>query len=200
MSRTILRIESSINGGRSVSHQLTDEIIARLTAADPDAKIVTRNLAETALPAIDAAWLGAVSTAPAERSDAQRDLAVLSDTLIAEVMADDVLVIGMPVYNFAIPAQLKSWVDHLARAGVTFRYTAGGPVGLIEDTSAIIAMASGGTGMGTGIDFATPYLRHILGFIGIDDVQVVAADRVASDADAAMNAARDAIKNLRVAA
>jgi len=200
MSRTILRIDSSIKGGQSVSRQLTDEIIARLTAADPNAKIVTRNLVETALPAIDAAWLDAVSTTDGDRSGAQRDLAALSDTLIAEVMAADVLVIGMPVYNFAIPAQLKSWVDHVSRAGVTFHYTANGPVGLIAGTSAIIAMASGGTGMGTGVDFASPYLRHVLGFVGIDDVQVVAADRVASDADAAIKAARDAIKALHVAA
>ncbi|MGB8622565.1 MAG: NAD(P)H-dependent oxidoreductase, partial [Paracoccaceae bacterium] len=194
MTQTILRIDSSIKGDQSVSRQLSDRIVARLTEAAPDSRVVTRDLADLDLPMINGDWLGAVFTPEGERSAEQQRTAELSDRLIAEVKAADVLVIGLPVYNFALPAQLKAWVDHLCRKGETFYYTDSGPVGLVENTRAIIAMTSDGTQMGSEIDFATPYLRHILGFIGITDVQVVAADRMAFDRDAAIGAAREAVE------
>jgi FMN-dependent NADH-azoreductase len=117
-------------------------------------------------------------TAPDQRNALQRAALVESDALVAELMATDVLVIGVPIYNFGIPAKLKAWVDMVARARVTFRYTEDGPVGLLRGKRAYFVVASGGTAVGSAIDFATGYLRHVLGFLGIDDVEIVAADRV----------------------
>ena len=102
----------------------------------------------------------------------------------------------MSIYNFGVPAALKAWIDQIARAGVTFKYTENGPVGLLDGKRAIIAVASGGTEVGSEIDFATGYMRHIMGFIGIHDVEVVAADQLMLDADAANSKAAEQIKSL----
>ncbi|MHC0054267.1 FMN-dependent NADH-azoreductase [Actibacterium sp. D379-3] len=199
MPKTILRIDSSIKGAQSLSKQLSDDIIARLTAANPDASVTTRDLADMDLPMIDGGWIGAAFTPAEDRTPEQAATLALSDTLIAEVKAADVLMIGLPIYNFAAPAQLKTWIDHLCRAGETFRYSEAGPEGLVKGTRAIIAVASNGTQMGSEIDFASSYLQHMLGFIGITDVQFVAADRMAIDPEASMKAANDAIAGLTVA-
>jgi FMN-dependent NADH-azoreductase len=200
MSQTILRIDSSIKGGDSVSRKLTDDIIAKITAADPGATVVTRDLAELSLPMINGAWLGAVFTPEADRSDEQSATAALSDTFIAELKAADTVVIGLPIYNFALPAQLKSWIDHITRAGVTFSYSENGPVGLVEDKRVIVAYASNGTRLGSEVDFASSYLKHMLGFIGITNVEFVAADHMAIDAEASMKAANEAIAQLKLPA
>jgi hypothetical protein len=105
---------------------------------------------------------------------------------VAELKAADTLVIGLPIYNFGVPAALKAWVDQVARAGVTFKYSEYGPKGLLEGKRAIVAVASGGTEAGSDIDFATGYIRHVLGFIGITDVEFVTADRLMLDADGTM--------------
>ncbi|MCV2882351.1 FMN-dependent NADH-azoreductase [Actibacterium sp. XHP0104] len=196
MTRTILRIDSSIKGPQSVSRQLTDKVIARLTADAPDATVVTRDLAALPAPMIDGGWLGAVFTDADQRNADQTQVAALSDTLIDEVKAADTIVIGLPIYNFNMPAQLKAWLDQLTRAGVTFRYTENGPVGLVENTRAIVVMTSDGTKMGSEIDFATPYLKHLLGFIGITDVQFVAADAMVHDREATLKAAHEAVERL----
>ena len=140
---------------------------------------------------IDGEWLGAAFTPADGRSDAQSARVALSDELIAELKAADTVVIGVPIYNFAPPAQLKTWFDHVARAGITFQYSEAGPKGLLEGKKAYLVMASNGTQMGSGIDFATPWLRHMLGFIGIDDVEAIAADRQGAneEAEAEANAA-----------
>ncbi|MEM7499017.1 MAG: NAD(P)H-dependent oxidoreductase, partial [Pseudomonadota bacterium] len=129
------------------------------------------------LPLIDETWIGANVTDPAERSAAQEEALTLSETLIGEIEAADTLVIGVPIYNFGVPAAFKAWIDLIARARRTFRYTENGPVGLLEGKRAILVVASGGTEVDGGIDFATPWLRHVLGFIGIHDVEVIKADR-----------------------
>lgn len=199
MTSRILRIDSSIKGAESVSRQLTDRIIARLSAAHPGAEIVTRDLAQLPPPAISGNWLGAVYT-PAEARDAeQQEAAKLTGEMIAELKAADVVVIGLPVYNFAVPAPLKAWLDHLAVKGETFHYTEEGPVGLVEGTRAIIAMSSDGTEQGSAIDFATPYLRHMLTFFGITEIDVIAADRLAFDREAGLKAANDAVEALTLA-
>ena len=113
-----------------------------------------------------------------------------SDTLVAELEAADVLVIGTPIYNFAIPAALKAWFDQVARPRVTFRYTEDGSVGLLGGKKAYIVVASGGVPVGSPVDFATPYIRHMLGFLGISDVEIVAADSLLSRGDEAIEAAR----------
>jgi FMN-dependent NADH-azoreductase len=180
MTRRILQIDASARYEGSVTRELTTRIVKTLGG-----DVTTRDL-NTAIPHVDETWVGANFTPAEARSDAQRATLALSDTLIGEIEAADVLVIGTPVYNFGIPASLKAWIDMIARAGVTFRYTENGPEGLLKGKRAIIALSTGGTPVGSEIDFASGYLRHILGFIGIDDVEVVAADRVMADADAAM--------------
>jgi FMN-dependent NADH-azoreductase len=149
----------------------------------PNSEVITRDLSLNGVPAIDEDWIGANFTPAADRSAAQKDLLALSDTLIAEIMHSDTLVFGMPIYNFGIPAALKAWVDQISRVGITFNYTETGPKGLLAGKKAIIVAASGGTTVDSDIDFATPYLRHLLGFIGIFDVEVIAADSLMANPD-----------------
>ncbi len=174
---TILRIDASMRHEGSVTRDLAD----RLIAARPAAEIIVRDLAADPLPQIDAAWIAANFTDPAERSDEQTARLALSDTLVSELRAADEIVIGVPIYNFGVPAALKAWVDLVARARETFRYGENGPVGLLDGKRATLVLASGGTGFGSEIDFATPWLRHVLGFIGITDVTIIAADRLMVD-------------------
>lgn len=195
----ILRVDASIKGENSVSRKLSDQIVARLSAAHPGAEVVTRDVT-TGLAPIDGAWLGAVFTPAEARSPEQAAIAALPDALLAEVRAADVLVIGAPVYNFAIPAQLKIWIDQLARKGETFTYTETGPVGLLTGKRAYIALASDGTKLGSEIDFASGYLRHILGFLGITDVHVVAADAIVFAPEETLKKAQSAIEALPLAA
>ncbi len=184
----ILRIETSIKGDASVSRKLTDRIIARLTKTHSGATVATRDLSE-GVPQIDGAWIGAVFTPAADRTPEQAQIAAYSDALLDEVKAADILVIALPVYNFGLPAQLKSWIDHLARKGETFTYTEAGPKGLLENKRAIVALSSDGTKIGSEIDFASGYLRHMLGFFGITDVDFVAADQMVFDPEATLKKA-----------
>ena len=192
----LLRLDASARRSGSVSRDLTDRIVARFGA---DVTSTTRDLA-TGVPQIDEAWLGANFTPAEDRSPDQRAALAISDELIAELKAADILVIGLPIYNFAVPAALKAWIDQVARAGLTFRYTEDGPRGLLEGKRAIVAVASGGTEPGSSVDFATGYVRHMLGFIGITDVEFVAADRLMMDADQAMARAGAQIEALDIAA
>ncbi|MDK3075674.1 NAD(P)H-dependent oxidoreductase [Sedimentitalea sp. JM2-8] len=193
MSQTILQLDSSITGAQSVTRKLTADIVARI--ATPGGTIIQRDLAD-GVPAIDGGWFAAVRQAPDQPTAPQQALIDISDAYIDEIRNADTLVIGLPVYNFSVPAQLKNWLDQIARAGVTFRYTEAGPEGLMTGKRAIVAMASGGTAADGPVDFAWPYLRHMLGFIGITDVTLVAADRMAVDAEAAQSTARDSIRAL----
>jgi FMN-dependent NADH-azoreductase len=177
------------------SRDLTHRIVDRFERA----QVTTRDLA-TPLPQIAEDWIGANFTPAADRTAAQAETLRLSDTLIEEVKAADVLVIGLPIYNFGVPAALKAWIDLVARAGVTFQYSPTGPKGLLAGKRAIVAVASGGTEMGSDIDFATGYIRHVLGFIGITDVVFVAADRLSRDADATLAEAHLAVQTLKIAA
>jgi FMN-dependent NADH-azoreductase len=191
----ILRIEASIKGENSVSRKLTDRLIARLLDTYADASLVSRDLS-TGVDAVDAAWIGAVFTPAEARSDAQKAIVAYSDTLLNEVRAADILVIGLPVYNFGVPSQLKSWFDQLARKGESFRYTEAGPQGLLTGKKAIIAMASDGTKQGSAIDFASGYVRHMLTFFGITDVEIVAADAIAYAPDTTVPGALAAVNAL----
>ena len=195
MPHSILRLDASARRDGSVTRDLTGRVLARF----PQADVTTRDLAD-GLPLIDAAWVAANFTPEADRDAAQRAALALSDTLIAEVRAADTLVIGLPIYNFGVPATLKAWIDLIARAGVTFRYTEAGPEGLLTGKRAIVAVASGGTETGSPLDFATGYLRHILGFVGITDVSFVSADRMALDPEATVKSAHDQVAALPLAA
>lgn len=196
MTTNILRIDGSARREGSVSRDLLDRITARFGT---DTSVVTRDLAN-ALPLINEEWVGANFTPADARTDAQNTALELSDSLISEIKAADVLVIGLPVYNFGVPAALKAWIDQISRAGVTFQYTENGPEGLLTGKRAIVAMASGGTQMGSEIDFATGYLRFILGFIGITDVEFVNADRLAMDAEGSIADAVAKVEALSIAA
>ncbi|MGR3760831.1 FMN-dependent NADH-azoreductase [Roseobacteraceae bacterium NS-SX3] len=191
MTKTVLHIDASARTEGSVTRDLTARITQRLNAG----RVIRRDLA-TPLPLLTGDWVGANFTPAEQRSEAQRDLLAQSDELVEELKAADTIVIGAPVYNFSVPASLKAWIDLAARAGLTFRYTDSGPVGLLEGKRAIIAMASGGTQAGSDIDFATTYLRHMLGFLGITDVEIVAADALALDAEGTLARARDEIEAL----
>ena len=191
MTRTVLHIDSSARIQGSVTRDLSAQIVSRLGAD----QVIRRDLAAP-LPLLDGAWVGANFTPADQRSDEQKQLLALSDSLVEELKQADTIVIGSPVYNFSVPSTLKAWIDLVARVGLTFKYHETGPVGLLEGKSAIIVMASGGTQAGSDIDFATTYLRHVLGFIGITDVQVVAADAMSIDADSALAKAKGQIEAL----
>lgn len=174
----ILHITASIrNDDQSVSRSLSNKLVEGLVART-GARITSRDLATNQLPFIDEARFAANLTPHAERSAEQQELAAIGDELIAELEAADTIVFGVPVYNFSVPATVKAWADLVARAGTTFRYTANGPEGLLKGKKAFIAVASGGMPVGSPADFMTPWLTHFLGFIGITDVQVVAADAI----------------------
>lgn len=194
-SSTILRIDSSMRHAGSVTRTLADKLVARLTAEAPGTRVIRRDLAE-GVPVIDEAWIAANFTDPAERSPAQRAALAESDRLVAELRQADTLVIGLPVYNFAVPAALKAWIDLVARARETFRYTEAGPEGLLRGKRALVVVASGGVQVGSAVDFATPYLRHALAFMGITDVEFIPAERVAVDAEAAIAGAEAEIARL----
>lgn len=183
-SSNILRVDASARKAGSSSRALTDALIARLA---PD-EIVTRDLTEV-LPFVTEDWVGANFTDESERTDAQKAELALSDSLVDELVAADTLVIGTPIYNFAVPAALKAWIDLIARARKTFHYTANGPEGLLTDKKAYVLIASGGTEVGSDIDFASGYLRHILAFVGITDVTVIAADQQMMRGEAALDQA-----------
>lgn len=177
---TILQINASARKTGSVTRELTEALVTQLLAKSPEANVITRDVSQ-GLPFLDEDWVGATFTDPAERSAEQRMKLALSDTLVAELKAADTIVIGSPVYNFSVPAALKAWIDLIARARETFQYTENGPVGLLKDKKAYLIVASGGTKIGSEIDFAATYLKHVLGFVGISDVTIVAADQLMMD-------------------
>jgi len=198
MTKSILRIDASARRTGSITRDLNDRVIDRFTADGP-VSLTLRDLAD-GLPQINEGWIGANFTPADKRTADQSDLLSFSDKLVAELTAADTLVIGLPIYNFGVPAALKTWIDLVARAGVTFRYTKAGPAGLLKGKRAIITVASGGTEVGSGYDFATGYLRHVLGFIGITEVEIIAADRTALDPEGTVSAANAAVDALPLAA
>jgi FMN-dependent NADH-azoreductase len=194
----ILRVDSSGRGGGqnggSVTRELADLLIQGLVNRQP-VRIATRDVAK-GLPFVDAHWIAANFTDPDQRDDAKRAALAQSDALVREVVDADVLVIGVPLYNFGVPATLKAWIDQIARARVTFRYTEHGPEGLLKGKKAYLVVATGGTQVGGAIDFATPWLKHVLGFLGITDVEIIAAERQMIQGDAAREQARTRIAAL----
>jgi FMN-dependent NADH-azoreductase len=186
----VLRIDASARAEGSVTRQLADLMLRELDERVPGLSVARRDVA-AGLPFVDAAWVGANLTEPEARNAAQRQALAKSDQLVAEVMAADVLVIATPIYNFSVPASLKAWIDQIARARLTFRYTEHGPQGLLNGKKAYVLVATGGTEVGGAIDFATPWLKFVLGFVGIADVEVIAADRGMLRGDAARQNAVD---------
>ncbi|GAA4041217.1 FMN-dependent NADH-azoreductase [Parerythrobacter jejuensis] len=174
---TILHITASIRGEESVTNALSTTLAEGLSAKT-GAQIVTRDLSKNDVPFVSANRFEANLTPAADRTPAQQDLAHFADQLIAELQAADSVVFGVPIYNFGAPASVKAWADMVARAGTTFAYTATGPKGLLEGKKAYLAVASGGTPVGGDMDFMTPWLTFFLGFLGINDVELVYADGI----------------------
>ena len=185
----LLRIDASARIEDSVTRRLADELVAGLREKDAGLRVTRRELAD-GLPLLNETWVNANFTDADQRSAEQREALALSDELIDELRAADAVALSSPVYNFGIPAVLKAWVDLVTRARETFRYGAQGPEGLLKDRPVYLVMASGGTAIGSEIDFAGRYLQHILGFIGIRDVRIIAADQMMVDEAAAWRKAR----------
>lgn len=172
----ILQINGSARSEGANSTRIASDIVARLQAANPAATVVLRDLARNPAPVVDEAALGALFTPAEQRTAEQAARVAESDALIAEVQAADVIVLGVPMYNFGVSSQLKNWIDAIARAGVTFSYTENGPEGLLKGKKVIVACARGGLYRGTPNDTQTPYLQTVLGFLGMTDVRFVYAE------------------------
>ncbi len=171
----VLVVQSSALSENSNTRHITGKLLARLNR-DGELDVTTRDLAQDQLPHITEQTLGAFFTPPEQRSSEQNDIVALSDSLVAELMATDVLIIGAPMYNFSVPSTLKAYFDHIARAGMTFKYTETGPVGLLENKKAYVVTATGGVHAGTASDFVGPYLTTFLGFLGIKDIEMLAVE------------------------
>lgn len=175
----ILQLKTSIFDGadnQGFSSQLSDELVAGLLKDDPEASVVIRDFSSDPVPYLDGAWLQALSTPAESRSDEQQQKVAWSDAAIAQLQQADTVVIGAPMYNFSVPAMLKSWTDHVARAGVTFKYTDQGAVGLLQNKKVYVVVSTGGLHEEGVTDFMRPYLRTILGFLGLSDISVIVAD------------------------
>lgn len=181
MNHKILHINSSGRIEGSVTRDISAQLVSQLqqqTGYD------TRklDLAE-GLPFIDEQWIGANFTDPEQRSDRQKAKLALSDSLVNDLQQASYIVIAAPIYNFTVPAVLKAWIDMVARARVTFRYTENGPEGLLKGKKAYLVVASGGVPLESDMDFATPYLRQVMGFLGIDDVTLINANELGQAAN-----------------
>ena len=188
--KTLLQIRSSIYSDGGQSSRLADRFVAQWRKANPGGQVIVRDLAREPVPHIDAARFGAFVAKPEQRTAEQLDVVAYSDALIEELERADVIVLAVPMYNFGIPSTLKAYFDHVARAGVTFKYTDKGPVGLLTGKKAYVFAARGGRYAGTPLDSQTPYLRAFLGFVGIADVEFVYAEGLAIS-EASRNKALD---------
>jgi len=191
----ILDLSASAKPDGSISRMLAADLIAALEARHGELHVTRRDLA-AGLPFIDADWVSANFTPEEERNDAHREKLAGSDELVAELKNADVLVIGAPIYNFSVPAVLKAWIDMIARARLTFRYTEDGVEGLVKGTKAYVLVPSGGVQLGSPMDFATPYLRHALAFVGITNVEFIAAAGADRDNGETLDNARARIAEL----
>jgi FMN-dependent NADH-azoreductase len=196
---TILKINSSIYSEQGQSSQLASQFVDALLEREPGARVVARDLAREPIPHLDAARFQAFLTKPEERTAEQQAVAGFSDQLIDELRRADVVVLGVPMYNYGIPTQLKAWFDHIARAGVTFKYTEQGPVGQLTGKKVYVFATRGGAHVGTARDSQTAHVREFLGLLGMNEVEFTYAEGMAMGPqarDTALAQARAAIQNL----
>ena len=177
--KTLLQIQSSIFSGGGQSSRLAERFVAAWRASNPGGKVIVRDLATEPVPHLDAARFGAFLAKPGERTPAQQAVVDYSDTLIDELKRADVVALGLPMYNFGPPSTLKAYFDHIGRAGVTFKYTDKGPVGLLTGKKVYVFAARGGLYAGTPSETQTPFIRTFLSFIGMDDIEFVYAEGLA---------------------
>jgi len=197
----ILIVTSSANGEASISSRLAEAHAAQLAAAYPGAAIVRRDVGAVPIPHLTHATVAAIKGTPA--TEAELAARALSDALIAELVEADLVVIASPMYNFGISSTLKAWFDHVLRAGLTFRYTAEGPEGLLRDKKAVVIESRAGLyseGAGAALDGQEPHIRILLGFMGITDVTMIRAEKLAFGPEAAEASLAAAEEALRLAA
>jgi FMN-dependent NADH-azoreductase len=181
MSKNILRIDASMRKTSSYSRDLLDKLIKQLNGEKGiSVKVTTRHLAE-GISLINEQWIAANFTAIDDRTEDQHKSLIRSDILVDELNNAELIVIGLPIYNFGVPAAFKAWIDQVVRSKLTFKYTDTGPVGLLNNKKAYIIVASGGTKLGTELDFISDYVRHVLGFIGITDITFINSSGVGLD-------------------
>lgn len=184
----ILQINTAARSEGANSSKLADAISSRLKVKHPEAVLEVLDLAANPHPVLDEAALGALFTPPDQRTPDQAARVALDDALIAQTQSADVITLGVPMYNFGVPVQLKTWIDAIARAGVTFRYTENGPEGLIKGKKVYLALARGGIYRDTPNDSQVPYLKTVLGFLGMTDIECVYAEGLAMGEEAAVQA------------
>jgi FMN-dependent NADH-azoreductase len=177
--KTLLQIRSSIFSGGGQSSRLAERFVAAWRASNPGGKVIVRDLATDPVPHLDAARFGAFLAKPEERTPAQQAVVDYSDALIGELKRADVVVLGLPMYNFGLPSTLKAYFDHIGRAGETFKYTEKGPVGLLTGKKVYVFATRGGMYAGTPNDTQAPFIRTFLSFIGMDDIEFVYAEGLA---------------------
>lgn len=194
--KTLLVIKSSLFRGDGQSSQLADAFAQRWRDKHPDGRVLCRDLALEPVQHLDAEAFKGFQTEPADRTPAQHASAAVSDTLIAELQSADEVVIGLPMYNFSVPSTFKAWMDHVARAGVTFQYTEQGPQGLLDDRPVYVFAARGGFYEGTDMDVQTPLVRNFLGMLGLADVQFTFAEGLAVSPEQADKSRAEARANI----
>jgi FMN-dependent NADH-azoreductase len=181
---TLLHLDSSPMGTASVSRHLSQTFVEHWKQANPDGKVVTRDLTKSGLTSINAEWVAAAYTPADKRTEEQKQVLALSDELVKELQEADEYAIGVPMHNFGVASVFKQWIDQVVRAGVTFRYVDGAPKGLLQDKKATILIAAAGVyGPGTAtasLNFVEPYLKVVFGFIGVTDVTFHTADGAAA--------------------
>ncbi len=175
--KNILEINSSGRFDGSQTRQLSALIVDTLSQKYPQTDLVKRDLSQ-GLPFLNEDWITATFTAPEERTEEQHQVLSFSTELVSELQQADYIVIGTPIYNFSVPAALKAWIDLIARVKLTFEYSENGPVGLLKNKRVFVSISSGGVAIGSEMDFASKYLKVVLGFIGITDVTVVDASTI----------------------
>ncbi|MGA0054163.1 MAG: FMN-dependent NADH-azoreductase [Steroidobacteraceae bacterium] len=197
--KTLLHVRSSLFGDQGQSAVLAAEFVSAWQSRHPGARVIVRDLIATPLPHLDADRFGALISKPETRTGAQQAIVAESDALIAELQEADEIVLAAPMYNFTVPSQLKSWFDHIARAGVTFRYTASGAEGLLGGKPVTVIATRGGFYAGTPADSQTSWLQTMLGFLGLTDVKFIYAEGIAISADHKAEALRKAREQLAAA-
>lgn len=195
----ILQVNASARREGGHSTRLANQIVARLQADHPDARLMLRDLGTTPHPVLDEAALGALFTPAGERTPEQAARVALDDALIAEIQAADVVVLGVPMYNFGVSVQFKTWIDAIARAGVTFRYTSEGPEGLLKGKQVYVAIAAGGLHKGSERDSIVPFVKTVLGFLGMTDVRFIHAEGLAMGPEGVEKGFASAARDLEAA-
>ena len=195
----ILQVNSSARRDASQSTRLATRLVDRLRQQAPDSKLTVRDFNDAPHPVLDEAALTALFTPADQRTPEQAARVAQDDALIAELQAADVVVLGVPMYNFGVPAALKNWIDAISRAGVTFRYSEKGPEGLLKGKKVYVALTRGGQYRNTPADTQVPYLKTVFAFLGLTDVQFVYAEGLAMGADAERNAIASAHEQIEEA-